>query len=810
MKKLISLALGMLLLSGAALAQTTLVTATVTDSDSTIWANGTWKVDFTANSANPYVTYYFNGVAIPSSMLHQSGSMNSSGVLSFTVDQNSDITPAGSSWTLTVCPDATSQCDTYNFTATGASMDLSTALTAAISAPRFKPVSGAYGYADVEAILALKKGSTYWNVTLNTQRCYTGSTWISCGGTNSNPGGNNFAIQYNNNGVFNGDSGITTDGSGNLTAAIRDNGGQVVNVKAYGAKGDGTTNDTAAIAAAMIVVNNSSNACLFFPPGTFLTDTITFATANVCMEGAGINRSNIKSLLGNTVVTASTVGISSGIFKDLSFLSNGGSGGGIVIPASLPFAYSITVERVTATGFSGPAIYLPSAFNVRIVDSQASSVGNNAFDVYGAPSCLFENDFATDSGNGYAGYRVHNGACSLISANGIDGSGAGESWGIFGDNTADGDVSNLFAFPVIISSNIESFTKYGIQIRNGGVRLITDYFLNNSPHSTATVEALQMHSSGSYQSDMDSFTTVLSAGSPSFGFTNGYAFHEVGNACMLSTSYYSPADANQPTSCYSDTLALAYNIAGVQQGSFAFGKNGLDLQNSIIDGEFRLNPGSVTDGGANIAMCAVESTGYRLECSYNGDTPVPLMRIKQEIGTGVPGDPCSATQSNELVEQDQSTPPKSYICSNATGSYAWNAIGSNVPSLVINGDSTITAGPRAFIQADTGNLTSIVASGQYNPVKVVKSGTIENIVGTASAFTCSVNPTITLEDCGTSAGTCASPTALGSATVTAANTSVDGTITSATITAGHYLVWETTAGTCTSLNLSASAEYRMN
>lgn len=143
--------------------------------------------------------------------------------------------------------------------------------------------------------------------------------------------------------------------------------------------------------------------------------------------------------------------------------------------------------------------------------------------------------------------------------------------------------------------------------------------------------------------------------------------------------------------------------------------------------------------------------------------------------------------------------------------YAPQVNGAITPSSVaIGGDTAITAGPRAFLSTSTGALSAIVANGQYSPSKVVKAGTLENIEGTASAFTCTVNPTLTLEDCGTSAGTCASPTALASVTLTTANTITDGSITSATLTAGHYLAWETTAGTCASVNLSASSEYRMN
>ncbi len=130
------------------------------------------------------------------------------------------------------------------------------------------------------------------------------------------------------------------------------------------------------------------------------------------------------------------------------------------------------------------------------------------------------------------------------------------------------------------------------------------------------------------------------------------------------------------------------------------------------------------------------------------------------------------------------------------------------------GTSTTQLATTAFVQQNqhgafifsVGPVTAIVSNGQYGVVKTIAGGTIENIEATASQFTCSVNPVVTLEDCGTST-TCASPTALGSVTLTAANTIIDGTITSATITSGHYVAWLTTAGTCTSLSVSGSSSY---
>jgi hypothetical protein len=59
------------------------------------------------------------------------------------------------------------------------------------------------------------------------------------------------------------------------------------NVQAYGAVGDGVTDDTAAIAAAIAVVD-AAGGVVYFPPGTYLTSAqINIFGANVTMRGAG-------------------------------------------------------------------------------------------------------------------------------------------------------------------------------------------------------------------------------------------------------------------------------------------------------------------------------------------------------------------------------------------------------------------------------------------------------------------------------------------------------------------------------------------
>ena len=63
---------------------------------------------------------------------------------------------------------------------------------------------------------------------------------------------------------------------------------QVFNVLAYGAKGNGTTDDTSAIQAAITACQNNGGGVVFFPAGTyFISATLNITTDNVHLAGAG-------------------------------------------------------------------------------------------------------------------------------------------------------------------------------------------------------------------------------------------------------------------------------------------------------------------------------------------------------------------------------------------------------------------------------------------------------------------------------------------------------------------------------------------
>lgn len=71
---------------------------------------------------------------------------------------------------------------------------------------------------------------------------------------------------------------------------------ETYNVKSYGAKGDNSTNDDAAIAAAIAAVP-STGGVVYFPPGTYVTNTPVVPKDHVTFRGAGSNVTTIRTTL---------------------------------------------------------------------------------------------------------------------------------------------------------------------------------------------------------------------------------------------------------------------------------------------------------------------------------------------------------------------------------------------------------------------------------------------------------------------------------------------------------------------------------
>jgi hypothetical protein len=89
-------------------AQSTTVSGTVTDAGSQTWNNGSYQFNFVAvaNYNGPYT--WTGGAFNPITTIN--GTLNGSGHYSVSVPDNATISPSGSSWNLTVCPQGTGVC----------------------------------------------------------------------------------------------------------------------------------------------------------------------------------------------------------------------------------------------------------------------------------------------------------------------------------------------------------------------------------------------------------------------------------------------------------------------------------------------------------------------------------------------------------------------------------------------------------------------------------------------------------------------------------------------------------------------------
>lgn len=166
----LTLVLGLLLGAVPALGQTTSVSGTITDAGGQAWAFGTVQFRFRPSDSNPTGQYFFNGApfdkstTIPAPPLPLDSTGSFSGVV---VPSNTSITPSGSTWTVQVCPAATTPCSSQNLTITGGSENISAfIIPPAINLNLSVPLLGARTYTDAEVSGALP-GTLYFNLTDN-------------------------------------------------------------------------------------------------------------------------------------------------------------------------------------------------------------------------------------------------------------------------------------------------------------------------------------------------------------------------------------------------------------------------------------------------------------------------------------------------------------------------------------------------------------------------------------------------------------------------------------------------------------------
>lgn len=301
----------------ASIAQTTSVSATVTDSDGNAWANAIVTAYFVPVSGLPNPSAYTWTGGNWQAYSGTKATANSSGAFTMTLPDNATISPSGTQWQFAVCSHTSvNACSLVNVTITGASQSISTQLSAGVVAPRFACGLSCYGYATGEITGTVAPGTLFYNITTNVQYNYQivagVGTWtaIGVGGTAVNaPFSYTFSVTSGTVNAVNNATG-NTDFSGTDAAVV--------------------------INSALNAMVNSGGT-LYFRPGTY-----------------NLNSCTLETLYAGYANTCYAVGIpstqSGSNFPSFRFIGESSMSGSQNLPATSGVIFNVTSAAITAAG----------------------------------------------------------------------------------------------------------------------------------------------------------------------------------------------------------------------------------------------------------------------------------------------------------------------------------------------------------------------------------------------------------------------------------------------------------------------------
>lgn len=239
----------------------------------------------------------------------------------------------------------------------------------------------------------------------------------------------------------------------------------IVNVKAYGATGDGSTNDTTALQAA-IDAAAANNGSVYIPPGEYKHTTLLTITEGCrLIVGAGMENSVLKPT-GCSGFQVTSTGCAGTRFFLRDFGVTGDDSGahhGIYVHSNSCPLYQVAWDNLRITNMGGSGIYIDDMFSCVFSNIHIDNCGDHAFNMEGGRTVTMQGCYVHNVAAGKVGYKLWCGG-TLIGCNGLD---SGEYWGEFGRLVADEGVDTQFNL-ILISCNIEDCEKIGIKCKYTG------------------------------------------------------------------------------------------------------------------------------------------------------------------------------------------------------------------------------------------------------------------------------------------------------------------------------------------------------
>ena len=165
-----------------------------------------------------------------------------------------------------------------------------------------------------------------------------------------------------------------------------------------------------------------------------------------------------------------------------------------------------------------------------------------------------------------------------------------------------------------------------------------------------------------------------------FNFTGPYAYgFAFDHGPMTNQSFInifaSSTQANDVNYCY--YLWQSYNLSGADSYNICPNSGNSNL---TVTGQatYYAGVGHKFNGVVNL-LSGLQANGNAIVPS---NATLPYVGAKTYAGTGAPSDTCSSSTNTFAIEINAT--PTAYQCSNATGSYAWNASAGGLPTLAAN------------------------------------------------------------------------------------------------------------------------------
>jgi hypothetical protein len=243
-----------------------------------------------------------------------------------------------------------------------------------------------------------------------------------------------------------------------------------INVKEFGAVGDGVTNDLVACQAAITAANAGPRKVVYFPPGVYdISGGTLQPTGPVGIVGDGYLSAEIYSSSNHPIIEFMRDSLWRGGFLErITIRGNiaaGSSQNGVVCDAS-PFYYGGWIHHVWIRDCGNHGLVVLRAFSCDFYDIHFDNCVNYPFlhDAPNMPGNKFDMLYPGDlRPTGICGFRIKGGDFMGYNLNGINNINANSAWMVVGKkNGVDGDVTDASAAVWLQNCNIESSNKYGI------------------------------------------------------------------------------------------------------------------------------------------------------------------------------------------------------------------------------------------------------------------------------------------------------------------------------------------------------------